>query len=144
MGCSPPGSSVHGILQARILQWVVIPFSRGSSLSRNQTWVSSIAGRFFTVWATREAPTEAGPVTISSRALWVSNGTIRRWFLGSGRQWLATVWDLQVTFGKPGSAHTSTSSRQAYWDNLHYMDSNCCLWGYLHFSGFMWVRFDPH
>ena len=38
MGCSPPGSSVHGILQARILEWVAIPFSRGSSKLRDQTW----------------------------------------------------------------------------------------------------------
>ena len=53
MDCSPPGSSIHGILQARILEWVAFPFSRGSSQPRNQTGVSCIAGRFFTVWATR-------------------------------------------------------------------------------------------
>ena len=53
MDCSLPGSSVHEILQARILDWVaIIPFSRGSSQPRDWTWVSSIAGRFFTVWAT--------------------------------------------------------------------------------------------
>ena len=55
MDCSPPGSSVHGILQARILEWVAISFSRGSSLPRDQTRVSCIAGRFFTNGATREA-----------------------------------------------------------------------------------------
>ena len=54
MDCSPPGSSVHGILQVRILEWVVMPSSRGSSWPRNPTWVSCIAGRFFTHWATRE------------------------------------------------------------------------------------------
>ena len=54
MNCSPPGSSVHGILQARILEWVAIPFSRGSSQTRDQTQVCCIAGRFFTIWATRE------------------------------------------------------------------------------------------
>ena len=43
--CSPPGSSVHGILQARILEWVAIPFSRGSSWPRDRTQVSHIAGR---------------------------------------------------------------------------------------------------
>ena len=53
--CGPPGSSVHGISQARILEWVVIFFSRGSSQTRDQTQVSHIAGRFFTDWATREA-----------------------------------------------------------------------------------------
>ena len=54
--CSPPGYSVHGILQARILEWVVIPFSKGFSQPRDWTWVSHIAGRFFTIWATREDP----------------------------------------------------------------------------------------
>ena len=49
MDYSPPGSSGHGILQARILEWVAIPFSRGSSQPRDQTSVSHIAGRFFTV-----------------------------------------------------------------------------------------------
>ena len=44
---SPPGSSVHRFLQARILKWVAIPFSRGSFQLRDQTWVSCIAGRFF-------------------------------------------------------------------------------------------------
>ena len=48
LDCSPPGSCVRRILQARILQWVAIPFSRGSSHPRDQTWVSLIAGRVFT------------------------------------------------------------------------------------------------
>ena len=52
---SPPDSSVHGIFQARILEWAVISFSRGSFPSRNQISVSCIAGRFLTNWATREA-----------------------------------------------------------------------------------------
>ena len=54
MDCSPPGSSIHGILQARVLEWVAICFSRGSSWPRNRTWVSGTVGRCFTVWATRE------------------------------------------------------------------------------------------
>ena len=55
MDCSLPGSSVHGILQARILEWVAIHFSRGSSWLKDLTWVSCIAGGSFTIWATREA-----------------------------------------------------------------------------------------
>ena len=55
MDCSSPVSSAMGILQARILEWVVMPSSRGSSQARDGTHVSCIAGRFFTVWATREA-----------------------------------------------------------------------------------------
>ena len=54
MDYSPPGSSVHGILQERIVEWVTIPFFRESSRPRDQTWVSCISGRFFTIWATRE------------------------------------------------------------------------------------------
>ena len=69
MVCSTPGSSLHGILQARIVEWVAIPFSRGSFWPRDQTWVSWIAGRFFIVWA---------------------NGTVRgRW---TGK---VTVWKLR-------------------------------------------------
>ena len=56
MDCSLPGYSVPGILQARILQWVAVPFPRGSSRPRDQMWVSCTAGRFFTTWATRETP----------------------------------------------------------------------------------------
>ena len=48
MDCNPPGSSVHEIFQARILEWVAISFSRGSSQPRDQTRVSCTAGRFFT------------------------------------------------------------------------------------------------
>ena len=54
--CSLPGSSVHGISQATILEWGAISFSRGSSQPRDRTWVSRTAGRFFTNWATRQAP----------------------------------------------------------------------------------------
>ena len=58
--CSLPGFSVHGILQARILEWVAISFSRGSSRPRDRTQVSHIGDRCFNLWATRE-------VTISVR-----------------------------------------------------------------------------
>ena len=53
MDCSPPASPVHGILQARLLEWVAISFSRGSSQPRDWTHVSCIADRFFTVWVTQ-------------------------------------------------------------------------------------------
>ena len=52
--CSPPGSSVHGLFQARISEWVAISFSRGSSQYRNRTHFYCIAGRLFTIWTTRE------------------------------------------------------------------------------------------
>ena len=52
MDCSLPGSSIHGIFQARVLEWIAISFSRGSSQPRDRTRVSCIVGRRFTVWAT--------------------------------------------------------------------------------------------
>ena len=55
MDCSLPGFSVHGIFQARVLEWVAISFSRGSSWPRDRTQVSCIAGRRFTLWATRSS-----------------------------------------------------------------------------------------
>ena len=55
MDSGPPNSSVPGILQERILEWVAKPSSRGLSQPRAQTQVSCVAGRIFTVWATREA-----------------------------------------------------------------------------------------
>ena len=67
MGYSPPGSSVHGILQAKILEWVSIPSSRGSSWPRDQIQVSYVAGRFFTVWVTRKA---------QKNVWWIINGIV--------------------------------------------------------------------
>ena len=55
LDCSPPGSSVHGIFQTRIMEWVAISFSRGSSQLGDQTQVSCIADVFFSDWDTREA-----------------------------------------------------------------------------------------
>ena len=69
MDCSPPGSLVHGIFQAWILEWVAISFSRGSSQPRDRTQVSHVVGTRFTVWATREAvilePPKIKSVTVS-------------------------------------------------------------------------------
>ena len=64
MDSSLPGFSVHGILQARILEWVTISFSRGSSWPRDRTWVSHIGGRCFNLWATREASFMMGLVPL--------------------------------------------------------------------------------
>ena len=94
MDCSPPGSSVRGISQVRILEWVAISFSKGSSWPRDWTQVSYIAGRFFTIWATGEAlrvnpapwnqvwrPAGRGQprnATVSAICAWVSH-TQRLW-----------------------------------------------------------------
>ena len=76
MDCSLPGFSVHGILQERILEWVAVSFSRGSSQPRNQTQISCIAGRFFTDWAIKEIP----PICINT------------WICFCLSDWLHPVW----------------------------------------------------
>ena len=66
MNLTLPGSSVHGILQPRILEWVANFFSRGSTQPRDWTWVSCIAERFFTIWTTREPLTSLPWIKIQS------------------------------------------------------------------------------
>ena len=65
---SPPGSSIHGIFQARILEWIAISFCRGSSQLRDQTQVSYIVDRLFTIWATRESLRYAGDTTLMAKS----------------------------------------------------------------------------
>ena len=75
MDCSASGSSVHGILQAKILEWFAILFSRGSSWPKDRTFqVSCIAGRFFTIWATRESYL-SGKLLISLKGSLKGRGT---------------------------------------------------------------------
>ena len=80
MDCDPPSSSVHGILQARILEWAAMSFSRRSSWPRDWTQVSHIGGRLFTDWANREAPVGFSPVQFSrsvvsdSATPWIAAG----------------------------------------------------------------------
>ena len=79
--CSLPGSSVHGIPPERILEWVAIPFSRDSSWPRDRTWVSCTAGRFFTVWATREAPVVKSKYQRNSLTyFWIPFSLIKTWY----------------------------------------------------------------
>ena len=119
-----PGSSVHGILQARILEWEAIPLFRGSSRLRDQTRVSYIAGRFFTIWATRE--TRKSTVT----AIWKEqiNKQTREWgdteqhisFLAHaaclGR--LAVLCSLTHQQAEGGSSSVTPGSRMHNLNNL--------------------------
>ena len=81
--CSLPGSSVNGILQPRILEWIVIPFSRKSSQPRDWTQVSCTTGKFFTIYATKEMP-----ILSSSENYIISNWTAVRpnWLRGHTAQ----------------------------------------------------------
>ena len=77
LSCVPlfatPWNTVYGILQARILEWVAFPFSRGSSQPRDQTQISRIAGRFFTSWDTRaslRAQLVKNPPAVQETPVW--------------------------------------------------------------------------
>ena len=85
MDYCPPGSSVHGILQVRILERVAISFSRGSSPPRTQTQVSCTTGEFFTIWATRE-------ITREAIYMWV---VLRSYFTLYGRNFLFS-WETHI------------------------------------------------
>ena len=118
--CNPVDYTVHGILQARTLEQVAFPFSRGSSQPRNWTWVSCIAGGFFTNWATSEAPIIwVCPISWleplkSEQFLLLEEGrneAVKRWQVwGVGRTPPALVccedrqgrcWKMQVNWGRP-------------------------------------------
>ena len=79
--CSLPGPSVLGIFQARVLEWVAISFSRGFSQPRDRTQVSCIAGRIFTVWATREALLSICCYTITGALSICFHGQLVCWYL---------------------------------------------------------------
>ena len=89
MDCSPPGSSVHGILQAKILKWVAISFSKGSSWARDQTRISYMAGRFFTAESTGK-PSTTFSVPLDSVHIWF------KWHHHSLS--LISIWFIYVTF----------------------------------------------
>ena len=90
MDCSQPCFSVHGILQARILEWVAIPFSRGSSQTRDQTRASLIAGRFFIVQATGKPTCFKQPdYDVSSYSLYICFLCLR---------FFEVVWSVNLLF----------------------------------------------
>ena len=101
--CDTMDYTVHGILQARILEWVAFPFSSRSSPPRNQTGVSCIAGGFFTNWALREAQSHSLRIFIDHDA--VRSGTL--WsvlsttsFLHEYHQWSLGLWELRWVASK--------------------------------------------
>ena len=100
MDSSPPGASVHGILQSRILERVAIPFSRGSSWPKDWTWVSLIMGRLITLWATWEAQSRV-PEELLCSVISVSGGEICTWEGTLNIAWTLTwklyFWDLLVS-----------------------------------------------
>ena len=132
MDCGPPGSSVHGILQARIPEWVPMPFSRGSSRPSDWARVSCIAGGFFRVWATRE---DHVPVKLNLKNRQKSRSTPGWSFAdpcyshggfpgGSGiknppaMQEMQETWVPTLGWGEPLEEEMTTCSRILAWKNL--------------------------
>ena len=137
MDCSLPSSSVHVIFQARILEWVAIPFSRGSSQPRNQTQVSSIPGGFFSIWATAAAkslqscrtlcdPIDGSPSgspvpgILQARTLeWVAISFSNAWKWKVKVKSPSRVWLLATPWTAAYQAPSSIGfSRQEYWSGV--------------------------
>ena len=105
MDCSPPGSSVHGILQARRMEVVAISFSRRSSQLRDRTQVSCVVGRRFTFWATREV---------------LNNRNVFEFFLE------AEVWHQRIHGATPLMTASDPVSKRG---QIHCGDLNISCWG---------------
>jgi len=132
MDCSLPGFSVHGILQARLLEWLAIPFSRGSSQPWDWTQTSCTEGSFYTIWTTREAQRLirvnvywAFPVRqlISYESLWWMPYVEITWPCFSMRQLLLS----SANTGGEAEAHPGCSRAHSWsrcWDW-----AECRLWG---------------
>ena len=112
--CDPMDYRVHGILQARTLEWVAFPFSRGSSQPRDQTQVSSIAGGFFTSWATKKAQSQrkAMPKNIQTTTQLNLFPMLARWRsksskLGFNSKWTKNVQMYQLDLEKSGNQRSN-------------------------------------
>ena len=108
MDCSPLGSSVHGILWARILEWAAIPLSRGSSQSGDPTWVSHIAGKFFTIWATGK-PYKTSWLHLNFRLVTYSStcNSLKNYLIAClskrhkiGNDFILDSWPLDYSYGR--------------------------------------------
>ena len=113
MGCSLPGSSVHGFLQARLLEWVAIPFSRASSRPRDRTQVSCMAGRFITIWATGK----------SWQSVWVPM---------SWRIWDSSKW-ARILLSQ-GSVQNSRELTDEYLWFLNFLKVLCKILNHVYFG----------
>ena len=90
MDCSLQCSSIHGIFQARVLEWVAISFCRGSSQPRDRTWVSCNVGRCFAIWA-----------AINIKYVWVGRW-MDRWMIGKLTGFGVWVHVVMVGVNSPG------------------------------------------
>ena len=121
--CNPMDYTVHGILQARILGWVAFPCFRGSSQPRDQIQVSRIAGRFFTSWATWEAPS-------CTDLFWNVGGDIlSTWVPGAAPPLMAALTIVTTFSACFQRTHTMFNS---FFHNMFYLllvNYMCWIWG---------------
>ena len=133
MDCILPGSYIHGISQARILEWVAISFSRGSCPPRGWTHVSCIVGRFFTIWATTDyqrtiiLPNNSTPQYISEKTL-TQKDTCTPMFIAalftakvwkqpkypSVDGWIKNLWDIVFTCIEQLQLHATNSGKFSF------------------------------
>ena len=137
MDCSLPGSSVHGILHARILEWVAIPFSRRSSQPWDPTQVFHIAGRFFTVWASREFRVLCIYLCFSIFRQWVRKNFAfyiqrellryftRLYYTKTLLNYLSSLDGISVCKYLFPSRYFSHSSEEVTWMFDHFLALNC-------------------
>ena len=137
MDCSLPGSSVNGILQARILEWVATSSSRGSSWPRDRTPVSYITGRFFTIWATREA------LTLNDMQIghWI-NGYVNMVLLLLRKYNLTHLWNISCTH--PTKYRNTCSFSVIIHTNVQVKNTACLPFPFSKFFPLLWVKFLPH
>ena len=122
MDCSPPGSSVHGILQARTLEWVAICFSKGSSRPRDWTQVSRIAGKLFTIWATRPRSIPKTVISNVSLAVLTQGHTAIEWRSQDwnwGESHTALTLFLHSYSVTPRVGWLAWGSQWAHWSSFH-------------------------
>ena len=124
MDCSPPGSSVHEIFQARILEWVAISFSTGSSQPRDRTRNSCTAGRFFTDWAKREAHSHSTTYELKTCKIFLKCLLLQSW---PWMEWhlVLSPFIFHMTTILPGTQETKIFERINEW-GLQILASKIC------------------
>ena len=144
MDCSLPGSSVYGISQARILEWVSISFSRGSFWPRDQTQVSCSAGGFFIIWATRKAkPVTKGQIVYDLTHMKSFSSVQSSCSVMSNSLWPHGLQHARLLCSSPSTGTCSNSCSSSQWSHPIILSSvfsfSSCFYLSQHQGLFQWV-----